>query len=223
MTEQATEAVAAEVAGLITRYGFELNSYTLDQWIDRWLRHYPMSWLRPAVVEALYQGRYKVISVTQILELWQRRGRPLHHFNREFERIICNEFPRVDLPMLPPSSSSLPSSVADKTPPLAEHPQTPSNKMLPSWVLPSADRTTEPPTAASLTAEDANPFRPMVKRLEEVRLRAEVAQQPIHQFIPTPEPSDFYSKLKSVVYSGSALLPSEHQVAPEDEALPPGS
>lgn len=222
MTEQATEAVAAEVAGLIARYGFELNGYTLDQWIDRWLRHYPMGWLRPAVVEALYQGRYKVISVTQILELWQRRGRPLHHFNREFERIICNEFPRVDLPVLPPSSSSVPPPATDRTP-LAEHPPPPSDKMPSSWALPSADRPTEPSTAASLTAEDTAPFRPMEKRLEEVRLRAEVTQQPIHQFIPTPEPSDFYSKLKSVVYSGSALLPSERQVAPEDEALPPGS
>lgn len=54
-----------------------------------WIGCYPLRWILEAIVEALYQGRYKTISVEQILIIWQRRGCPLHHFNGEFERIVC--------------------------------------------------------------------------------------------------------------------------------------
>ncbi|MDX2097883.1 MAG: hypothetical protein SFW36_08910 [Leptolyngbyaceae cyanobacterium bins.59] len=54
-----------------------------------------MPWIRPAVIEALYQGRYKAISVTQLLTFWQRREQPLCHFSHEFERIICSALPKT--------------------------------------------------------------------------------------------------------------------------------
>ncbi|QYO62848.1 hypothetical protein [Leptolyngbya sp. 7M] len=88
MTEQAKDVIAVNVAELMTRYSFDLGGYGLEQWIEQWLRQYPAEWLSPAVIEALYQGRYKAVSVWQILELWRRRGRPLQHFSREFERMI---------------------------------------------------------------------------------------------------------------------------------------
>jgi hypothetical protein len=53
----------------------------------------PPSWIRIAVIEALYQGRYKVVSVQQILDIWQRRGKILSHFNREFEAIVTVPLP----------------------------------------------------------------------------------------------------------------------------------
>ena len=56
-----------------------------------WIGCYPLRWILEAVIEALYQGRYKTISVEQILIIWQRRGGPLHHFNGEFERIVCGQ------------------------------------------------------------------------------------------------------------------------------------
>ncbi|HHP7243892.1 MAG TPA: hypothetical protein ACFE0H_04315 [Elainellaceae cyanobacterium] len=74
---------------LMSRYSFDLGGHTVEHIVDHWLKYYPSEWLQPAVVEALYQGRYKAISVEQILTLWYRRGRPLHHFNGEFERMVC--------------------------------------------------------------------------------------------------------------------------------------
>lgn len=88
MTEQARDAVAADVAELMTRYSFDVEGHSLNCWIEQWLEHYPAGWIPGAVVEALYQGRYKAISVWQILDLWRRRGKPLQHFNREFERMV---------------------------------------------------------------------------------------------------------------------------------------
>ncbi|MGJ3247195.1 MAG: hypothetical protein ACFE0I_14125 [Elainellaceae cyanobacterium] len=75
----------------MSRYSFDLGGHTVEHIVDHWLKYYPPEWLQPAVVEALYQGRYKAISVEQILTLWYRRGRPLHHFNGEFERMVCGQ------------------------------------------------------------------------------------------------------------------------------------
>jgi len=50
---------------------------------------YSLNWIRMAILEALYQGRYKVISVEEILKIWQRRGHPTFHFTGEFERLVC--------------------------------------------------------------------------------------------------------------------------------------
>ncbi|WP_421654517.1 hypothetical protein [Leptothermofonsia sp. ETS-13] len=79
---------------LLRHYGFELEHETIEQLLAQWLKRYSINWVRLAIVEALYQGRYKAISVGQILALWQRRGQPLYHFNHEFERLVCDRFPR---------------------------------------------------------------------------------------------------------------------------------
>ena len=76
-------------AALLIHYSFDRGGYTAGELIDRWLNDYPAHWVRLAVIEALYQGRYKAISVEQILAFWNRRGQAFYHFNREFERLIC--------------------------------------------------------------------------------------------------------------------------------------
>lgn len=88
MTEPVKDAIAADVAELMTRYSFDLGGYPLEQWIEQWISQYVPTWLPIAVIEALYQGRYKAVSIWQILDLWRRRGKPLQHFNREFERMV---------------------------------------------------------------------------------------------------------------------------------------
>jgi hypothetical protein len=87
MQELAKDA-ATDIADLLTRFSFDLNGFTVDRLVNAWLSQYPANWVRFSLVEALYQGRYKAVSVEQILRLWQRRGRPIYHFNHEFERII---------------------------------------------------------------------------------------------------------------------------------------
>ncbi|MBD1843888.1 hypothetical protein H6F89_10835 [Cyanobacteria bacterium FACHB-63] len=121
------------VADLLTHYSFDLGGNNAQHLADRWQSSYSAHWVRWAVIEALYQGRYKAVSVEQILQLWQRRQQPCYHFNYEFERLVCNNFPRnlsqeprskpirdtTILPPLPaPSRSTTP--VVSESPPWAE-------------------------------------------------------------------------------------------------------
>lgn len=93
MTELAKDPNASAIE-LLTHYSFDLGAHTVNQLIEYWLSTYPANWVRLAIIEALYQGRYKAISVEQLLSFWKRRGQPFHHFNHEFERIVCNNFPQ---------------------------------------------------------------------------------------------------------------------------------
>ncbi|MCY7321539.1 MAG: hypothetical protein LH660_06995 [Phormidesmis sp. CAN_BIN36] len=79
---------------LLTHYSFDLGDRTVSQLTQQWLQEFSATWIRSAVIEALYQGRYKAVSVDQILLLWKRRNQPCYHFNYEFERLVCNKFPR---------------------------------------------------------------------------------------------------------------------------------
>jgi hypothetical protein len=100
---------------LLTHYSFDLGGYKATELVMHWQDQFPFNWLHLAVVEALYQGRYKAISAQQILTMWQRRGQPTFHFNMEFERLICSKFPEsltalpnvATTPMLPTVSSEL--------------------------------------------------------------------------------------------------------------------
>ncbi|MBK1990855.1 hypothetical protein A0J48_025670 [Sphaerospermopsis aphanizomenoides BCCUSP55] len=97
---------SAELAvNLLVHYSFDLNGYSASELINRWRSNYPTNWLHLAVIEALYQGRYKAISVQQILNFWLRRGEVIYHFNMEFERLICSKFPasltKISPPVLP--------------------------------------------------------------------------------------------------------------------------
>ncbi|HEY9647678.1 MAG TPA: hypothetical protein V6C88_14985 [Chroococcidiopsis sp.] len=135
MTDLSNDPAALEITTLLTHYSFDLDGYTSAQLVIHWLRHYPANWLRAAVIEALYQGRYKAVSVDQILSMWQRRGQPRQHFNLEFERIVCGQFPRglSVIPLGTPAATPAPAPEPprlDYAPsgdfPLATHQPTPS-------------------------------------------------------------------------------------------------
>lgn len=87
-----TSLEAQQAAALLENYHFELGHHDARQWVSLWLEFYRPSWIREAVIEALYQGRYKSVSVRQILELWQRREQPIRHASHEFEAAVCREF-----------------------------------------------------------------------------------------------------------------------------------
>ena len=76
---------------LLTNYSFDTEAYAMDVVIGDWLEECGPVWVSHAITEALYQGRYKVVSIDHILKLWQRRGQPIRHFNREFESIILGQ------------------------------------------------------------------------------------------------------------------------------------
>lgn len=94
MTDQTQDSAITQTVALLEHYGFELKGRTAAELITQWLEQYQAVWVRLAVVEALYLGRYKAVSVAQILKCWDRRGNPHFHFNHDFERLICRKLPR---------------------------------------------------------------------------------------------------------------------------------
>lgn len=112
MLTTAPDTSAELTVNLLVHYSFDLNGYSASELINRWRSDYPVNWLHIAVIEALYQGRYKAISVQQILNFWLRRGQVIYHFNMEFERLICSKFPekltKISPPVLPLIQSPVP-------------------------------------------------------------------------------------------------------------------
>jgi hypothetical protein len=82
---------ALQLCNLLKEYSFDVEAHMTEAVIEAWLQEFDLIWISHAITEALYQGRYKLVSVEQILRLWQRRGHPIRHFNREFETIILGQ------------------------------------------------------------------------------------------------------------------------------------
>ncbi len=94
MKQLEKDLAVAQTVVLMSSYSFELQGYTLEELISKWLKNYHSTWIRLATIEALYLGRYKAISVEQIMGVWERLGEPKIHFGGEFERLICRKLPR---------------------------------------------------------------------------------------------------------------------------------
>jgi hypothetical protein len=97
MAEISPEINLMQIATILNQYRFEMRGYKAQELIERWLPIYSLNWIRMAILEALYQGRYKVISVEEILKIWHRRGHPTFHFTGEFERLVCKNLPDSQL------------------------------------------------------------------------------------------------------------------------------
>lgn len=95
MTDSKADSPLTTTSNLLTYYSHEAADQTQEHLLDHWLRTYPSRWVRLALIEALYRGRYKTISVAELLAAWQRRGQPIYYFNREFEALICHNFPKL--------------------------------------------------------------------------------------------------------------------------------
>jgi hypothetical protein len=77
-----------EVIALILRYGFDLSGQSAAVVVRSWSCKYDPSFLVLAVIESLHLGRYKIVSVEQILNGWQRRGQATPHFGAEFAKMV---------------------------------------------------------------------------------------------------------------------------------------
>lgn len=97
---------AASISVLLSYYSFDLGGYPIEQIVQGWLDEYPPKWAIAAVVEAIFQGRYKVASVDNILLNWYLNGRPQHHFDSEFADLVCSKLFKT----IPPEASSTPST-----------------------------------------------------------------------------------------------------------------
>jgi hypothetical protein len=76
------------VVALILHYGFDLGGQSARAIVRSWRSKYDPSFLPLAVVESLHLGRYKAVSIEQVLNGWQRRGDPIFHFNPEFAEMV---------------------------------------------------------------------------------------------------------------------------------------
>jgi hypothetical protein len=215
MTESAKDT-AIDTARLLTHYSFDLGGEAVDRLLDRWLRSYPAPWLRSAVIEALYQGRYKAVSVEQILSLWQRRRQPLYHFNHEFERIVCSRFPKLTQGSRVEARSSNSSPAAFAALPhvttvfaslnrASRHPQAAGSDSLDAEAsFSNPDLIQDENGSAQLAIQPYQPDRPDKPDSESDTVAAaliepQMSNKPaIHQFVPAPTASDFYAKLRAV-------------------------
>ena len=94
MTELTKNSAVTQTVALLNHYQFDLSGCTAKDLIIQWLKTYKVIWIRLAVVEALFQGRQKAISVEKILSFWSERGTPTFHFDRDFESLICDRLPQ---------------------------------------------------------------------------------------------------------------------------------
>lgn len=197
---------------LLTHYSFDLGGYKAEELVMRWRNQFPSNWLHLAVVEALYQGRYKAVSAQQILAMWQRRGQPTFHFNMEFERLICSKFPESltalpgvsTTPMLPsvstnnskllPAANSVPqksdTSNAESYVSDYEYKQEPTETP-PEWAV------IRKPAIANMQVKESD----SQSRLTSLaKLLPSATHPPIGQFTPIRCDSDAFAlKLKAIV------------------------
>ncbi|BAZ46147.1 hypothetical protein NIES4102_31760 [Chondrocystis sp. NIES-4102] len=94
MTELIQDLSLAQAHSLINSYGFDLGEEDALVLLQCWLDIYDPNWILLATIEALYLGRYKAISIEHILNVWLRLGSPNTHFTYEFERLICRKLPK---------------------------------------------------------------------------------------------------------------------------------
>jgi hypothetical protein len=201
MEQKKEEIQMIETSALLTCYGFDLRGTTTQGLINDWLKSYSPLWIRWAVVEALYQGRYKAVSVEHLLNFWSRRGEPSYRFSCEFERLITNKLPKSYAASLELTVKPEDDKRALSVPPKFSLPSFPSPPPLLEPIL------NQPPNLISeneplegLLNEDvdledqenlmeptaANQIRPLKTRS-------------IHRFIPVLEESDILGKLRMVV------------------------
>ena len=160
MAESARARPIVQAETLLTYYGFDLSGYTVNRTIQNWLRDYRADWIPAAIVEALYQGRYKAVSVRQILSLWKRLGQPLRHFNHEFETILCRELPyppELTSLLLPSSRTASGSSSSPSLDNVVELP----TKSQAVW---HPEEREEPPSTARVSTDSA--MRPSLSMSE---------------------------------------------------------
>lgn len=84
-------AAIAETTALLQHYGFDLGGQETTAVVAHWQQTYPVEWLRPATLEALYRGRYKTVSVAEILRQWHKKGAVQTNFDPDFETLICSK------------------------------------------------------------------------------------------------------------------------------------
>lgn len=206
MTTLIRDSAVTQTVALLTRYSFEIQGYTAQEIVTKWLTKYSTTWIRLAVVEALYLGRYKAVSVEQILSCWFRLGNPKIHFDREFECLICCNLPQSLSASLNTDNSSRNKPGSQQSQYRLSHSQrlnrTRREPSVTSAIQPNRNLSRSAVSKAlspSSDNEDApsTPKTPSAPKTPPARSERD-SKQTIGRFTPSPDVSQFYFKLKAV-------------------------
>jgi hypothetical protein len=208
------------------RYPKPISKASKAQVLNRWLQIYPEQLVRLALIESLYQGRYKMISVEQLLALWSRRGQPTYHFNHEFEALVCHDVPHQmeQAVTFIDSGRNLPQQSAAANLPLASQ----QVALAESEAKPDSINSDSPadlkedPLVETLQNNDnfeylvEDDFEKILNEANPSILASVLASsrflpltlhrlglEPIHQFMPEAEPIEFCERLEAIARSSS--------------------
>lgn len=186
------DAAANVAAWLLANYYFDLRGYQACELVESWLNHYPGNWLRLAVIEALYQGRYKAVSVEQILMIWQRRNQALYHFNYEFETLICSKLPPELTQMF---STGIPNTAASQSPSFDSELTVTEKFGVDSQTFEGFSQPTPAATKPSLPPIETQEIQPSLTELPSPDLPSQTSSfDEEYQDIITPEEEETYTK-----------------------------
>ncbi len=203
---------------LLEHYSFDIEGGSARSFVTYWAGDLPSEWLRLAVLEALYQGRYKAVSVSQILTLWERKQQPQTHFNAEFESLICDRLfaeveAEVEVTVAETAIEKDPAALSEGSETQAESSSKPMGDLisdvtpvrLPDISSPSHD-TIAPQPIPENTEDTAQPGESDSSSLNHQRSHP----TQIAQFVPEGE-SHVYDKLRDLARAGET----------EEESAPP--
>lgn len=208
MTDLTQNLSLAQARSLIDSYAFDLGHVDAERLLQYWLELYQASWIRLATVEALYLGRYKAISIEQILNVWLRIGSPNPHFTYEFERLICRKLPKhlcsiseetvneakppavgLDRPIQAETTATVLTSAKGNQPtPPTQKPDEPNLEKTLNHAKDSSEKTIE--NNLSLISSWGLSYESNWSEFSE-------GNTMIHQFIPLPDVSSFFNRLKT--------------------------
>ncbi len=205
MTELTQDLSLAQARSLIDSYAFDLGRDDAEKLLKYWLGVYHASWIRLATIEALYLGRYKAISIEHILSVWLRIGNPNPHFTYEFERLICRKLPKhlSDLSDLTASTTKTTAvNLSQPKPQMRSQILAPIEQEGDKLAVKVAEKDT-----LNLDTAFRNPNHnpePNVSLISAIGLSYKSnwsefteGSKIIHQFIPLPDVSSFFNKLKT--------------------------
>lgn len=215
------QSAIAQAVALLDHYAFDTGRLACADIVLQWLDRYEPDWIRAAAIEALYLGRYKAVSVEQILEIWQRRGQPATHFNGDFERLICRKLPNyssdaVDAFLLDEyarAASAADSVVAETADTKALRPEAPVPAAIPA-LIPTAERGAPRSTRLAIAAP---PARAAIARPFAPPPFGGLFRSPIRIYAPPADTSEFYARLRRFL-ARSLTQPAPPPPAPRPEA-----
>ena len=130
------------------------------------------------------------MSIEHILNVWSRLGNPNPHFTHEFERLICRKLPRhlIDYSdfQLAATSSNEKSSVTRQKVQKVKEKSAVKERTLPTSIAHPLDHEATKSLVPTLGIVERNNWTKFA-----------IANTPIHQFVPLPDVSSFFNKLKT--------------------------